>query len=268
MLIDTHAHVNFAQYKNDGDEVVKRALAEDVWLINVGSEKNTSRRAVEYAARYEQGVFAAVGLHPLHLSAQEINEKNGGEIMKFSADAENFVRDYYKNLAIGDRVVAIGEIGLDYYRNAAFKELQKKVLNEQLALAEELGKPVILHCREAHDDLIDILRIGRPAAGGVVHSFFGVGAQAEEYLAMGFYLGFNGIITFARDYDEIVKGAPLNKILLETDCPYLTPTPLRGRRNEPSYLKYVAQKIADLRGVSCDEIAAATTENARRLFKI
>ena len=297
MLIDTHAHVNFLQYKNDGDEVVKRSLAEGTWMINVGSEKDTSRRAVEYAQKYKQGVFAAVGLHPGHLAAVEYEEEIKGEKVKFSTAAEIYDERYYFDLACEPKVVAIGEIGLDYYRMDmtcdipklnfpilghrksksdrqinAEKNLQKEVLLEQLGLAEKLNKPVMLHCREAHEDLLKILKtwtlVGNKPLRGVIHSFSGRWSQAKQYLAMGFYLGFNGIITFARDYDKVVREVPLDKLLLETDCPYLTPEPWRGKRNEPSYVKYVAQKVAELRGISVEEVAEITTKNARKLFKI
>lgn len=273
MLIDTHAHINFNAYKDDGDEVVKRALEQEVWMINVGSEKKTSQRAVAYAQKYEQGVFAAVGLHPGSLSSQEIDAKIGDkEVVKMKTFAQEFDYEYYKNLAQDRKVVAIGEIGLDYYRNTATKELQKEVLLEQLSLAEETGKPVLLHCREAHEDLLKILRtwtlVGNKSLRGVIHSFSGRWSQAQEYLKMGFYLGFNGIITFARDYDRVVKEMPLDRLLLETDCPYLTPEPFRGKRNEPRYVKFVAQKVAELKSVSLEEVAEATTKNAKGLFEI
>jgi len=273
MLIDTHAHINFNAYKDDGEEVIKRALAEDVWLINVGAEKSTSRRAVEYARKYEHGVFAAVGLHPGSLRAQEIEEEIGEkETVKFKIEAEEFDYKYYKNLAQEPKVVAIGEIGLDYYRNPAKKELQKEVLLEQLGLAEKLNKPVLLHCREAHEDLLKILRtwalVGNKPLRGVIHSFSGRWSQAQEYLKMDFYLGFNGIITFARDYDKVVREMPMDRLLLETDCPYLTPLPFRGKRNEPSYVKYVAEKVAELRGISFEEVAEVTTRNAMELFRL
>ena len=282
MLIDTHAHVNFSAFKDDRDEVVKRALAEDVWMINVGSEKKTGERAVEYAQKYKEGVFAAVGLHPGSLRAQEIDEKvDDKEIIKADASAEvprsgtkaeEFDYDYYKNLAQEKKVVAIGEVGLDYYRNPARKELKKEVLLEQLGLAESLNKPVLLHCREAHEDLLKILQtwtlVGNKPLRGVVHSFSGRWSQAKQYLKMGFYLGFNGIITFARDYDKVVREMPLDKLLLETDCPYLTPAPFRGKRNEPSYVKYVAEKVVELRGINFEEVAEGTTRNARELFNI
>jgi len=272
MLIDTHAHVNFLQYKNDGDEVVKRSLDEGTWMINVGSEKDTSRRAVEYANRYETGVFAAIGLHPIQLWAQEIEEKENGEIVKFTIPAEEFNEEYYANLAGQEKVVAIGEIGLDYYRNASAKELQQTVFIKQLELAIKFKKPILVHCREAHDDLHKIFKewisTGKSLPGGVLHSFSGTMDQAQAYLDMGFYLGFNGIITFARDYDEVIKTMPFDRILVETDCQYLTPVALRGKRNEPSYVRHVAQKIAELRGVSFEEVAEATTKNAKGLFKI
>lgn len=273
MLIDTHAHVNFLQYKNDGDEVVKRSLVEGTWMINVGSEKDTSRRAVEYANRYDAGVFAAIGLHPGSLIAQEFEEKiDEKEIVKIKTEAQEFNYDYYNNLAQDPKVVAIGEIGLDYYRNVAKPELQKEVLLEQLNLAEKVDKPVLLHCREAHEDLLKILKnwtlVGNKPLRGVIHSFSGRWSQAEQYLAMGFHLGFNGIITFARDYDRVVKEMPLERLVLETDCPYLTPVPFRGKRNEPSYVKYVAEKVAELRGISAEEVAEITTKNARELFSI
>lgn len=273
MLIDTHAHINFNAYKDDGDEVVKRALEQDTWLINVGSERKTSQRAVEYAQKHKHGVFAAVGLHPGSLRAQEIETKvDEAETVNFKMEEEELDCEFYKNLAQQDKVVAIGEIGLDYYRNVARPELQKETLLEQLGLAESLNKPVMLHCREAHDDLLKILKtwttVGNKPLRGVIHSFSGRWSQAEQYLAMGFYLGFNGIITFARDYDRVVKEMPLDRLLLETDCPYLTPIPFRGKRNEPSYVKYVAEKVAELRGISAQEVAEATTKNAKDLFKL
>lgn len=272
MLIDTHAHVNFNAYKDDGDEVVKRTLAENVWIINVGAENRTSRRAVEYAKRYETGVFAAVGLHPGHLAAQEYEEEIDGSRIKFSSPIEVYDEKLYFALAQEEKVKAIGEIGLDYYHNEARKELQKEVLLEQLGLAEKLQKPVILHCREAHEDLLNILKtwtfVGNKPLRGVIHSFSGDWKDAQEYLALGFYLGFNGLITFARDFDEVVRNSPLEKILLETDCPFLTPIPFRGKRNEPGFVKYVAEKVAELRGLSLEEVAGATFKNAKELFKI
>ncbi len=290
MLIDTHAHVNFVAYKDDGDEVTKRALKENIWMINVGSEYDTSRRAVKYAKKHSQGVYAAIGLHPIHLKEQKINAQiDEYEAVEFKTGAERFDYERYKALVLSastsavssvpngsgqanEKVVAIGEIGLDYYRNAENKLLQKEALLEQMSLADELNKPIIFHCREAHNDLLATLKqwdmVGNKKLRGVIHSFSGRWSQAEQYLAMGFYLGFNGIITFARDYDKVIKQMPLEKLLLETDCPYLTPVPFRGKRNEPAYVKFVAEKIAELRGISFEEVAETTTKNAKALFKI
>lgn len=300
MLIDTHAHVNFIAYKDDGDLVIKRALENDVWMINVGSQYSTSQRAVEYAERYPQGVFASVALHPIHLKSRKIKEEiDRQESLEFKTQEEKFDYERYKEIAVHSKVVAIGETGLDYYhldkgKEEEQKKLQKESFIKHLELAKELNKPIIIHCREAHQDVLEILKHfiellpeRSPAAGGaeskakinpstssgyklrgVVHSFSGRWSQAQQYLEMGFYLSFNGLITFSRDYDKVIKNTPLERLLLETDCPYLAPVPFRGQRNEPLYVKYVAEKIAELKGVSFDEVARVTTESARKLFRI
>ena len=268
MLIDAHAHLNFNAFKNDSEETARRALDSGVWLINAGSQIDTSRRAVEFAQKFSEGVFAAVGLHPIHLKEQTVEEDE----TEVKTRVEVFDPAKYEALAREAKVAAIGEVGLDYFHSPKNKELQREVLLEQLILAEKLKKPVIFHCREAHQDLLDILRkwemAGNKSLAGVIHSFSGRWSQAEEYLKKGFYLGFNGIITFARDYDKVVCQMSLDRLILETDCPYLTPIPFRGKRNEPAYVKYVAEKIAELRGISFEEVAEATTKNARELFGI
>jgi TatD DNase family protein len=280
MLIDTHAHVNFVAYKDDGEEVTKRALKENIWMINVGSEKDTSRRAVEYAQKYPEGVFASVGLHPIHLAEQNYNASvDEYESDEFKTQAQRFDYKYYKSLVLSvnseqanSKVVAIGEIGLDYFHNEEKKLLQRETLLEQLNLADQLQKPVMFHCREAHNDLLEILKnwnyLGNKPLRGVIHSFSGRWSQAQLYLEMGFYLGFNGIITFARDYDRVIKQMPLDRLVLETDCPYLTPEPFRGKRNEPAYVRYVGEKVAELREISFEEVAEATSANAKKLFNI
>lgn len=294
ILIDSHAHLNFSAFKNDSEETAQRALKSGVWLINAGSQIDTSKRAVEFAQKFKEGVFAAVGLHPIHLKEQAVEE----EETEVKTRAEIFDPEKYETLARDKKVVAIGEVGLDYFHSPENKELQRETLLEQLILAEKLEKPVIFHCRaergsnpaqlgcraergsnpaerggrDAHDDLLDILKkwelSGNKSLRGVIHSFSGRFSQAEEYLKMGFYLGFNGIITFARDYDKVVCSLPLERLILETDCPYLTPIPFRGKRNEPAYVKYVAEKVAELRGISFEEVAEITTKNAKELFKI
>lgn len=252
MLIDTHAHLNFNAYKDDADEVIHRSLNEGMEIINVGSQYSTSQRAVEMAEKYPENLFAAIGLHPIHVEKEEFNY------------------DEYKKLALSGsrRVVAIGEIGLDYKPEYVLsKEKQQEVFLKQLDLAKELNLPVIFHCRLAHEDLIKILQQSDSSTiQGVIHCFTGSWTQAQKYLETGFYLGFNGII-FKLDLTEVIAKTPLDKMLLETDCPYLTPEPMTGR-NEPLYVKYVAEKIAKIKNITTEEIAKITAENAKKLFRI
>jgi len=272
MLIDTHSHLNFNAYKDDADEVIRRSLSNGIWMINVGSQYKTSERAVEIARRYQEGVYASVGLHPIHLAEGIFKTKLDKEEIAFQTRNENFSYDSYKNLAQSEKVVAIGEIGLDYYyrpktkiRLEEFKNRQKEVLQEQLNLAKELSLPVIFHCRMAHQDLIEILE-NNEGAKGVVHCFTGDWGQAQKYIGMGFCIGFNGII-FKMDLNEVIEKAPLDKILIETDCPYLTPPPMEGR-NEPLYVKYVVEKIARIKSLDREKLEEITSKNARELFKI
>lgn len=246
MLIDTHAHVNFNTFKDDSFEIIQKSLDNDVWMINVGSQYTTSKRAVAMAEKYKEGVYAAVGLHPIYA-------------------AEEFDPEKYKELAKSKKVAAIGEIGLDYKQEyVSLKNEQKVLLDKQLKLAEELDLPVILHCRMAYDDLMAILR---PQVKGVMHCFTGNWEQAQQCLDKGLYLGFNGII-FKLNIDEVIEKAPLDKILVETDCPYLTPPMAEAKRNEPMFVKYVVEKIAKIKGLSYNEISRITSENAKKLFKI
>jgi TatD DNase family protein len=273
MLFDTHAHVNFNAYKDDADDVIRRSLADNLWMINVGSQYSTSKRAVEMAENYKEGVYAAIGLHPIHLAEGIFKTKIDTEEVEFKTQEEFFDYEKYKELARSSKkVVAIGEIGLDYYYRPKtktklddFKNKQKEVFLKQLDLAKELDLPVIFHCRMAHDEMIDILG-NYENLKGTIHCFTGTPEQAEKYLKMGFYLGLNGII-FKFNIDEIIKGLPLDKILLETDCPYLTPPPMEGR-NEPLYVKYVAEKVAQLKNLSIEEISEETIRNAKNLFGI
>ena len=283
MLIDTHAHINFKDFKNDGFKVIQKALDNDIWLINIGSELKSSQRAIEYANKYKKGVYAAVGLHPIHVykGAKE-QDWDGHEIAR---TYEELDIEKYRKLVQSDKVVAVGEIGLDFndQTTAKIKEKQKEVFCTMLELAQHMDKPVIFHCRKAYDEIIEILDtfnsgcamcpMSCPGSGGgklegVFHCFVGRQSQAEKLLAMGFYFGFTGLITYARDYDKVIEKLPLDKILIETDSPYLTPAPHRGKRNEPSYVKYVAKQIAKIKKISFEEAAEQTTKNAKTLFKI
>jgi TatD DNase family protein len=268
MLIDTHAHVNFNAYKDDADGAIRRSLENDIWMINIGSQYNTSKRAVEIAKKYKQGVYAAIALHPIHLGPSKFIDE---EEVKFKTREERFDKEKYKKLAKNPKVVAIGETGLDYYYvndQEEIKNLQKKVFKQHLELAKELNKPVVFHCRKAYNDLLYEIQDTKYKLQGALHCFMGKKGQAEEFLKMGFYLGFNGLITYCRDYDKVIRNIPLEKILIETDCPYLTPAPHRGKRNKPLYVKYVAEKIAEIKGVSFEKVAEQTTKNARELFGI
>jgi len=271
MIIDTHSHLNFKAYDKDRDEVIKRTQKELVICINVGTKYESSKNAVELAEKNEN-IFAAIGLHPIHIKTDlmklRIDEDEGG----FAPLGEEYNKEKYKELAKSKKVVAIGEIGLDYYykpktksRLQEFKELQKKVLTGQLDLAEELKLPVIIHCRMAFSDLYEILK--NYNLRGTIHCFTGSLEEAKQFIALGFYLGINGIID-KLDLTEVIKNVPLEKILVETDCPYLTPKEEGDKRNEPIFVKHVIQKIADLKGITFDKVASVTTSNAKKLFNI
>lgn len=245
-------------------------------MINVGSNFSTSRKAVEIAKDYKEGIWAAIGLHPIHLETGLIKIKNDDEETGKNSQKENFF-DYekYKDLAKSEKVVAIGETGLDYYwkpktknKLEEFKKRQKETLLEQLKLAGELNLPVIFHCRMAHQELIEILSKKRKVKSGkikgAVHCFTGNLEQAKKYLEMGLHLGFNGII-FKLDLDKIIKKTPLEKILLETDCPYLS-VPGYKKRNDPLGVKLISQKIAKIKKISVKNLVAAATHNAQNLF--
>ena len=278
MLIDTHAHLNFREFRDDARDIIDVTLKEDIWMILVGSSYKTSVRAVEYAQPYEEGVYAAVGLHPVHLENSVVSE-NKIEKYEFRIKAEDFQLDQYRKLAQDEKVVAIGEIGLDYYHLDPEKNIsetkakQKQAFQAQLDLACTLDLPVIIHCREAHLDMLEILKNFRKTDKsknfrGVMHCFSGDLDLARKYFDLGLSISFTGLITFAHNWDKMICEMPLDKLLIETDCPYLTPVPHRGGRNEPRFVKYVAEKIANLRNIGLDEVAEATTRNARSLFQI
>lgn len=269
MLIDTHSHLNFTDFDKDRDEVIRRSLVENTWMINASINYLTSKKAVEIAEKYKKGIYAAVGLHPINIK-QEIRNKR--QEIRVSEDVleEDFSYEKYRELTKSEKVVAIGEIGLDYWykpktkrKLELFKQKQKEIFLKQLNLAKELNLPIIIHCRVAHNDLLEILK-GQEFQG-VIHSFTGTWEQAERYLEMGFYLGFNGII-FKLNLNEIIKKVPLDRILIETDSPFLVPPPLKIKRCEPIFVKYIAQEIAEIRNENFEKIAQITTENAKSLF--
>jgi TatD DNase family protein len=268
MLIDTHAHVNFNTFKDDAKEAIKRALDQEIQIINVGAQYSTSVRAVKIAEEYETGVWAAIGLHPGHLVEHEYEEEG----IKFRSAVEKFDPEKYRELAKSKKVVAIGETGLDYHYGDENKEDQIKTFKEEIKLAVDLDLPLVIHCRNAYKDVLEIITLEKKKYGeklrGVMHSYLGRLSYAGQFNERGFLIAFNGIITYARDYDKVIKEIDLEYLLTETDCPWLTPVPHRGERNEPAYVKLVAQKIADIKEVKVEEVERMTTQNARNLFGI
>lgn len=279
-LIDIHSHVNFNAFRDDANAVIQRMLQGGVWTILVGSQIDTSKRAVAYAEKYPEGIYAAVGLHPIHLTESYVDAKeiNAGEgVPGFQTRVERFSYDAYKPLAEHPKTVAIGECGLDYYRiiehgthsMEQIKKLQADTLRQQIALAREVKKPLMIHCRNAYEDLLEILREEKAKEiSGDIHFFAGSWDIAKQFLDLGFYLSFTGVITFTRDYDEAVKNIPLDRIMIETDAPYVTPEPHRGKRNEPLYVEYVAKKIAEIKKLPEDEVFRQLVENTKKCFRI
>jgi TatD DNase family protein len=259
VLVDTHAHLDSSRFNGDREAAIERARqAQVVGIVNVGIDLESSRRAVRLAAEHDL-VYAAVGIHPHHAR-------------KLDGTALAALRE----LAQQPKVVAVGEIGLDFFRDLSPRDVQRRAFQAQLAWAGKLGKPVIVHDREAHREILDTL-VGwakemeaSPLTGrlGVLHTFSGDLAMAEKAIELGFYVSVSGPVTYEdeRRLPEIVRAVPMDRLLVETDCPYLPPHPHRGKRNEPAYVRLVAERIAELRGVSLGELAAATTANAKRLF--
>lgn len=254
MLIDTHAHLDDPHFDDDRDAVIDRAREAGVGtFVTIGCDLETSRAAVELADRYPF-VYATVGVHPHE--AKQIGDS---------------WYDDLRRLAQHQKVVAYGEIGLDYHYNHSPPRLQRDRFREQIALARDLRLPIVVHTREAQDDTIAILKEENAKdVGGVFHCFSGDAWLAKDALDLGFLLSFSGVITFhnATMLRDIVKTVPKDRLLVETDSPYLTPTPHRGKRNEPAHVRLVAEKIAALQGLTTDEVAELTSQNARRVFKI
>lgn len=248
-LVDSHAHLDFRRFNSDRKAVIRRAEESDVVaVVNVGADLKSSRAAIRLAEQNDF-VYAAVGVHP-H-SAKKVTQGVLNEL---------------RTLARHPKVVAIGEIGLDYYRDLSPRPVQRTAFTQQLELASELELPVVVHSRDAYEHVLEELR--KWEGTGVVHSYSGGIRYLNDTLALGFYVGISGPVTFpkASQLREVAAKIPLERLLIETDCPYLTPVPFRGRRNEPSYVKYVAEEIARVRGEPAEAVAQATTDNAGRLF--
>lgn len=254
MLFDTHAHLNAEQFAEDLEEVITRAQENGVEnMVVVGFDRPTITRAMELVEKYDF-MYASVGWHPV--DAIDMNDEDLAWIEELSSHP---------------KVVAIGEMGLDYYWDKSPKEIQKEVFRKQIQLAKKVNLPIVIHNREATADIVEILKEeGASEVGGIMHCFSGSVEVAQECLNMNFYISLGGPVTFknARKPKEVAEAVPLEKLLIETDCPYLAPHPYRGKRNEPGYVKLVAEQIAELKEISYEEVARITTANAKKLFAI
>lgn len=273
-FFDSHTHVQFAAYDKDRDDIIQKTLQGSVGFVNVGTNKKTSEEAVKLSEKHgAEPVFATIGLHPVHTyetGYHDENESAAGE------EVEEFDYDFYKQLALQEKTVAIGECGLDYFRLEGeaeeIKEKQKQAFEEQMKLAFEVKKPLMIHCRDAFDDLIEILARNQdilvPERPGIIHFFTGGKEQAEKLIDLGFYFTFGGVVTLTRDYDEVVEMIPEDKLLLETDAPYVSPRAYRGKRNEPLYVKETYERVAKLREIPIEKLKDIVLKNNERVFQI
>jgi len=256
VIIDTHAHVDMDAYDEDREETLRRALENDVqYILNIGCDINSSYRALELAERYDM-IYATAGVHP--------------------HDVKDITDDTYRHLRIlldHPKMLALGEIGLDYFKNYSPHDVQREHFRKQVELAKELNKPIIIHCRDANDDVVSILKDyyddpnGR---SGIFHCFAGDQKLADAALNMGFYISFAGTVTFkkADDLREVAKTVPADRLFAETDCPYMAPVPNRGKRNEPAFVAHTVEKLAEVRGLRVDDVARAMELNFNELFGV
>lgn len=272
-MIDTHSHIQFPAYDEDRKDVIARAETAGVATIVIGTQISTSKEGIKIAIEYPRVVLGATaGFHPNHLAPDEFfdaQELRAGIKEEFDGNA-------LRELAEDKHILGVGECGLDYYRlpkdpevAAKIEERQKEVFVSHIKIASEFKKPLVIHCRSAFQDLISLLVANNQWLGttpGVIHFFSGTADDARQLIDLGFYIAFGGVITFAKDYEEIVRFVPLERIVLETDAPYVTPAPYRGKRNESAYVIETAKKLAEIKNISLEEVAIKTTENAKKLF--
>lgn len=271
--IDIHAHLNLSAFNEDREAVLARTAAAGVAHINVGTKESTSALAVEIAEA-NQSAYAIVGLHPIQTTPQVHDEDEIGEGgTPFISKGEVFNKDFYRELCKSKKVVAIGECGLDYYRNdPATRQVQEEQFIAQIELANELGLPLMIHVRnakegiaDAYDDVHAILKQYAKVPGDI-HFYAGSYEQAKRFFELGFTISFTGVITFAKDYEEVVRNAPLDLIHGETDCPYVAPKPYRGQRCEPLFVQEVYAKIAEIKGEDEERVRQQLLVNAKKLF--
>jgi TatD DNase family protein len=283
--VDIHAHTNFKAFEEDRDVVISRALENDTWVINIGTQYDTSKKAVEMTNDYTEGVYACIGLHPIHTGASyhDMSEL-GDEGQEFTSRGEIFDKEKYRELAKLGKVVGIGECGLDYYHlNEDSIEKQKTAFIAQIELANELGLPLMLHVRnhstdKTHNVYFDVYELIKKYSTlgeikGVSHFFAGSVEDMKRFIEIGVFVSFAGPITYKPkpeicDYIGVIKETPINMILTDTDSPYVAPVPHRGKRNEPVYIQEIVKKIAEIKGLNEDEVASQIILNAKRLFDI
>lgn len=250
-LVDTHTHIYGDKYNSDFFEVLKRTKEELEFIVSIGYDLESSKKSVELSNKYDF-IYSTVGIHPV-------------DIKEYNDEVENELIAMVKN---NTKVVAIGEIGLDYYWMEDPKEIQQDVFRKQLNISRETKLPVVIHTRDALEDTLKILSEYKDI-GGILHCFPGSYDSVKSLLDR-YYVGVAGVVTFKNNKktQEMVKQVPLDRVVIETDCPYLTPEPFRGHRNEPTYVKYVAEKIAEIKGISYEEVIKVTTENAKAIYNI
>ena len=253
MFIDSHAHLEMKAFDRDRDKVIARAKEAGVdYIVTVGTTLNDCKKAISIANRYES-VYAVIGIHPHEVK-----------------NIDDLTYESLKDLANADKVVAYGEIGLDFFRNLSPRDVQIKRFGEQLELAGEIGLPVVIHDREAHRETLNILKEWKGNRRGIIHCFSGDYEMAKKCLDMGFYISIPGTITFQKSekLQEVVKNVPIDSILLETDSPYLAPHPRRGRRNEPANVIFTARRVAEIKGLPLEEVGKITSQNTKNIFGI
>lgn len=288
--IDIHAHTNFKIFENTREEVIQRALKNDTWVINIGTQYNTSLKAVEMTNQYPEGVYATIGLHPIHTGASFHDESElGSEGAEFTSRGEIFDKDKYRELAKNKKVVGIGECGLDYYHmDEESIEKQKVAFISQIELSNELDLPLMLHVRnnptdKTHNAYFDVyelikkhskfLEVRLPEIRGVSHFFAGSVEDMKRFIELGIYISFAGPITYKPrpeicDYEAVIRETPLEMIMADTDSPYVAPVPHRGTRNEPVYVADIVRKIAEIKGLNEEETVGAILTNIKKLFRL
>ncbi|MFW6266280.1 MAG: TatD family hydrolase [Halanaerobiales bacterium] len=253
-LIDSHAHLDFSRFNKDRNKVIERAFTGGIeYIVNIGADLKSSQNSIELSREYDK-IYATVGVHPHDADMVDLSL-----LKKLNKMAQN------------SKVVAIGETGLDYYYDNSPRQEQRRAFRAQLRIAADLKLPVVIHSREAFDETLNILKEEKADdIDYVLHCFAGDKSTAKKAIKMGLYLSFGGLITFRNLHNlrEVAKDVPLDKILIETDSPYLTPEPYRGKRNEPLYVKYVAQKLAEVKGITAEKVAEVTSNNAKEFYEI